>query len=304
MTFALGNLRRTPVYEELAVKCRSYSVMYSPTPDLEEGGSGVFAFYGKLCGIISATHVMANFIQANFIFSPISKTADPTIFLTIPVPIGRILHLETSEGLQALRGDFWPSGALDICFIELDPSVFNHLMHISGKQAVDLLEHKQKYFLKRDDYCSVDRNHDWCWAVDGAPREEAFHNAQGILESKFDGLYVCGGAMEGATYKTDSLTLVRQPFDREADRGKHDLGPTTDQLPSTFGGISGGGMWQLRFKGVDNMPQSIDEMFFSGICVAGKDQKHLSSRGPSALYDIFTSYLDTFTTTNDSFSKN
>jgi len=58
----------------------------------------------------------------------------------------------------------------------------------------------------------------------------------------------CGGAMEGATYKTDSLTFVRPPFDREADRGKHDLGPTTDQLPSTFGGISGGGMWQLRFK--------------------------------------------------------
>lgn len=63
-------------------------------------------------------------------------------------------------------------------------------------------------------------------------------------------------------------------------------------------------MWQLRFKGVDNMPQSIDEMFFSGIFVAGIDQKHLSSRGPSALYDIFTSYLDTFTTTDDSFSKN
>lgn len=35
--------------------------------------------------------------------------------------------------------------------------------------------------------------------------------------------------MEGATYKTDSLTLVRKPFDREGDRGKHDLGPTTDQ---------------------------------------------------------------------------
>lgn len=293
MTFTLGNLRQTLAYAELASLCRNHSVMFSPTPNLEEGGSGTLALYKGLCGIISATHVMAKSIDARFIFSPLLKTPDPTLFLNVCIPIKRLLYLETPEGLRALRENNWHSGTLDICFIELYPSVLDCLLHISGKYAVNLLEYKQSYLTRRDKYCSSEHNKDWCWAIDGAPREGAKHNDQLIFESKFDGLYVCGGAMQGSTYKTDPLTLVRPPFDSEADRGKHDLGPTADVIPDKFNGISGGGMWQVSFKGKNGAPESIDEMFFSGICVAGIDQKHLSSRGPSALYEIFTAYLDT-----------
>jgi hypothetical protein len=51
-------------------------------------------------------------------------------------------------------------------------------------------------------------------------------------------------------------------------------------------------MHQVCFKGNNGFPEAVDEMFFSGICVAGEPQKCLYSRGPSALYDIFTTYLD------------
>jgi hypothetical protein len=53
-------------------------------------------------------------------------------------------------------------------------------------------------------------------------------------------------------------------------------------------------MWQLSISGKDGVPEEIDEMFFSGICVAGVQGECLYSRGPYALYDIFAKYLDTF----------
>jgi len=102
---------------------------------------------------------------------------------------------------------------------------------------------------------------------------------------------VCGGSKIG-TYKTDPLTLVQSPFDRDADRLQHDLGPTLDALPSKFGGISGAGMHQISFYGEEGTLKGIAETFFSGVCVAGIPGECLYSRGPSALYDIFIAYLD------------
>jgi hypothetical protein len=187
----------------------------------------------------------------------------------------------------------WPEGTLDICLIQLNPDEFNSVLQKSGKRAVDLQEYKTKYLNNSEKYCSFERNHDWIWAVDGYPREGGSQNDQGILEFKFDGLYLCGGSKEGCTYKTQQLTFVSAPFDSFADLSSHDLGPTSNLMPSKFGGISGAGMWQMSFSG-NGVPEAIDEMLFSGICVAEIPQECLYARGPSALYDVFTCYLDTF----------
>lgn len=294
MTFALGKLRDKPVYTELAERCRAQSVMISPTPNLREGGSGTLATYRNLCGIIGATHVLAQHIDTETIYAPIQKTDDPTIFLNIPISIKKTIYLETLNGIKALQGNHWPEGALDICFIQLDPALFNYLLQVSGKKAVDLSKQRAKFIKDPQKYYLSDQNNIWSWAVDGAPREGAFQNNHNILESRFDGLYVCGGSMQGETYKTQPLTLVLPNYDSSADLICHDLGPTTDLLPDKFGGISGGGMWQISFCGKDGVPEEIDEMFFSGICVAGVQGECLYSRGPSALYDVFSKYLDTF----------
>lgn len=291
MTFTLGSLRNTHVYTELANKCRSYSVLISLNPDLRQGGSGTLITYKKYCGILSATHVIAEQTNARNIFAPIQKTENPKIFLNDRISIKRLIFLETSVGIHALQQREWPEGALDICLIQLEQEEFLSVLYKSGKRSVDLSEHKTKYLNDFEKYCGLDRNHNWTWAVDGSPREDAIQNDCGILESRFDGLYLCGGSKDGSTYRTQLLTLVSAPFDRESDISVHDLGPTVDSIPSKFGGISGGGMWQVSFSG-NSVPEAINEMFFSGVCVAGKPQECLYARGPSALYDIFTNYLD------------
>ena len=95
MTFALSALREQPVYLELAERCRAQSVLISHTPSLKEGGSGTFATYKNLCGIISATHVFADDVNTTMIYSPLQKTSNPTIFLNNPIWIKKIIYLET-----------------------------------------------------------------------------------------------------------------------------------------------------------------------------------------------------------------
>lgn len=292
MTFVLSALRESPVYKELAEKCRNCSVLFSPVPDLQFGGCGTFVRYKSLCGILTATHVMADHLEKRQIFAPLQKSENSDIFYNIPVSFLDILYLETPEGVEALKNpNVWPKGALDICLLLIDPQLFKILLLRSKKQAINLLEHKTEYLNRRQFYTASDEeNTPWVWAVDGAPREGACHDNNRILQSRFDGLYVCVGS-KGGTYKTDPLTLVRAPFDREADRVQHDLGLTPDPLPKNFAGISGAGMWQVAFAGA-GAPETIAEMLFSNIFVAEEPQLNLSSRGPSALYDIFTAYLD------------
>lgn len=73
MTFALSALRGRPVYIELAEKCRAQSILISSVPNLAGGGSGTFATYKSLCGILSATHVFADDINTTMIYSPLEK---------------------------------------------------------------------------------------------------------------------------------------------------------------------------------------------------------------------------------------
>ena len=77
--------------------------MISPTSDLGQGGSGTLARYRDLCGIIGATHVLAKHIDAKTIYAPLQKTADPTVFLSIPISIKNTIYLETPDGIKELQ---------------------------------------------------------------------------------------------------------------------------------------------------------------------------------------------------------
>ncbi len=165
------------------------------------------------------------------------------------------------------------------------------ILYASGKQAVDLAFYKDKYSKDFEKYCSYDSNKNRSWAIEGSPREDAKQNSQDILESKYDGIYLFGGSKSGSTYRTQPLTLVKSPFDKEADVSFHDLGPSTDEIPSKFSGISGGGMWQVSFYGTNGLPEEIEEMFFSGVCVS-ETPESLHCRGPESLYRVFITYLD------------
>lgn len=292
MTFTLSSLRNTKLCSDLAFITRQHSVLISPTSYLGEGGSGTLIKYKNFFGILTATHVIADQININAIYSPILKTSDPTYFLNALIPIKSIIHLETSEGIAALRKRNWAEGALDICLINLEKNVFDAVLNASGKQAVDLCIYKDKYNKDFEKYCSHNSINNWSWAIEGSPREEVTQGSQGILESRYDGMYLCGGSKDDVTYRTQPLTLVRQPFDKDADISCHELGPSADALPSKFSGISGGGMWQVSFYGENGEPKGIEEIFFAGLCVC-ETEKSLHCRGPESLYQIFIAYLET-----------
>lgn len=285
----LGSLRGTPVYDELIKNLRQFSLLISPDSYLDRGGSGILVKYKGRVGILTATHVMVDNLDSKKIFSPFIATDDPTFFLNEGIPIKGIIYVDSEEGLRRLakpKPHPYPEDTLDICLIELDADVFKNILDRSGKTFVDLSFYQEKYSSNFDSYCCS--NHDWCWAIEGSPRENSKQDDNNIFHSRYDGLYVSGGS-----FKTTPLIHVHPSFDRMADLCIHQFGPTTDSLPNNFEGISGAGVWQVAFAGADGIPTDIHEVFFSGILVCGSEQEMIASRGPTSLYDIFLKYVDT-----------
>ncbi len=283
--FSLSYLRGKDLFTEVVKKLTLYSMPFSSEADLTLGGTLTFAKYKNFYGLLTATHVLAKHLKIKEIFIPSIKTSDPNTNLIKKIPIKKIRYLETSEGIRLLSSvdDKWNSSILDICFIEIDKNIFHELLKESDKQVVDLQKYQEKYSANFEKYGSLYPN--WCWGIVGSPREQAKRDKNNIIISQFDGVYLSGGK-----YKTTPLIHVRSPFDQDADICDHKFGPTKDVLPSEFQGISGGGVWQISFCG-KTIPEKIDEMFFSGVLVAGSSDD-LVSRGPEALYNIFLPYLD------------
>lgn len=285
----LGALRGTSVYDELARKLRAFSLLISPTPHLGVGGSGTLVKCKDKVGILTATHVLIYHLDAQCIFAPCRATEDPTFFLNDRIPIKRIIYLETDQGLQELaKTTPYPEDTLDICLIELDTDVFEDILQKSGKKFVDMSVYRDKYNTDFESYCCS--CNDWCWAMDGATRENVMQDDNDILHSRYDGLYVSGG-----NYRSTPLVHVPLSFNGIADLCVHQLGPTLDSLPNNYEGLSGAGVWQVAFTGDNGIPTGIHELFFSGVLVCGRDQEMIASRGPTSLYDIFLCYLDSKT---------
>jgi len=286
-TMLLSDLRDTKLFNDLACQLRMHSLPISLVPYLGVGGSGTLARYKSLFGILTATHVLANHLETREIFAPFVPTENPYTFLNEKVPVKRILFLETAYGIGLLKAHdkFWPDDTLDICFIEIEEEVFQGIIQKSFKKPIDLLNYQKKYSTNFEAYCCA--NNDWTWAFEGSPRLDAHQNNDNILISRFDGCYLSGGE-----YVTTPLIHVVPSFDRTADLCIHHLGLTKDLLPTTFGGASGAGVWQVRFEGDNGIVKGIHELFFSGVLVA-ESQDALMSRGPNSLYDIFLPYLNT-----------
>ncbi len=278
----LSRLRGTDLLNELSCYLRSYSLPISVQPSLKGGGSGTLVSYKSFRGILTATHVMANDLDTREVYAPIKKTSDPSFFLNEKIPVKGILCIETPQAIQLFRDreKDWPENALDICLVEIEEHIFSEIIQKSGKHAINLLSHQENYHKNFDKYCCS--HTDWCWAFYGYPREEANHDEYNILKSRFDGVYVSGGAFR----KETPLTQVIVQSQMGADLWEHQLGKTADILPKSFEGMSGAGVWQISFRGEDGIPLEIDEAFFFGVFVA-QASDCLLTRGPTSLYDIF-----------------
>jgi hypothetical protein len=290
-TFPLSTLRDTSILDALGKKLRTHSLIISPVSYLGAGGSGTLVIYKNKAGILTATHVLMSYLDSREIFSPFQSTDDPTFFINDRIPIKKVIYLETESGLQQLaKAKPYPETTLDICLIELDMNVFEDILQKSGKKAVDLAAYKKSYIDNFDLYSCSNKN--WCWAMEGAPRENVEQDDNNILQSRHDGIYVGGGR-----YRSTPLEHVHSPFDQTADLCVHQLRPTLDSLPNNFAGLSGAGVWQVAFEGNQDTPSAIHELFFSGIVVSERVSpenvsEELTSRGPTSIYNIFLSYID------------
>lgn len=284
--FALSQLRGTKLFAYLEERFRKHSLLISATSNLQLGGSGVLATYKELNGILTATHVVSPNIDTKTIFSPIIRTPDPTLVFNCQFPIHRILKIESTKGIELLSASKgrWHEDTLDICFIQLEDPVFKIVIEMSGKEAIDLFQERLRFLTCSEKFWEEQNRTNWTWAFYGAPREEASHDASMILHSKHDGLYLSGGL-----YKLQHILkhVLPEYENTPVDICEHELGPTQDFLPSSFGGASGGGVWLISLKTLEE----INEVFFAGVFVS-ETKNILYSRGPISLYEVFIPYLE------------
>ncbi|MES2345483.1 MAG: hypothetical protein V4494_06070 [Chlamydiota bacterium] len=150
----------------------------------------------------------------------------------------------------------------------------------------------EKYKKNKKQLTAPDRVHDWFWVIGGSPREQSGPslNDSSILEFKHGGAFFCGGYIKREMF---ALSMVDEKYrDCDADLIISPLGPTLDVLPFSYGGMSGGGLYQVKLKEIRGH-KNIEDLMFAGVFVADNGEC-LVSRGHVSLYEVFCRYLDDF----------
>lgn len=295
MGYSLSSFKDTNIFNQLVQEIRSSNVILSSNANLYTGGSGTLIKYKNFYGILTATHVLSKNLDQKIIFSPLQKTSDPTFFINERIPVKDFHFIEDQKGINLLKSGVFNEEALDICLIEIEKCTFFRLLHISEKKFVDLEKHRQRLHSNADLYHSTEYKQAFFIVIGGVPRVNAYHQNGNLVTEDADIYY--GKPYEAC--KTNQLIHVKAGYDLSADLYTLGVNFSYDNLPYTFSGISGGGVWQVAFGGEnDNHPDKIEDLIFGGVCVAEvKDEIQCKSgpinyRGPESLYYVFIHYLD------------
>lgn len=267
-------------------KLRLNSLPFSPSSNLQEGGTGTLSCYKGKTGILTAFHVVHKNLKTKKIYAPIIQSSTPEVSYQHALTVRNIWHLEKIDSTKSLNemysGD-WPESSLDICFIEIEwpPDIKGNMVI----EPVDLVEYKNKYEKTIDKYLLGSQT--WFSCFLGYPREAISIDESGIIHAPYGGIYFA--PLEVA--RITPIITSKEFNGGVADLFVHKIGQSKDQFPKEFSGISGSGMWQVRFQGENGIPHKIDELFLGGIIVA-ENEYRLTSRGSSALFEVFLPYLD------------
>lgn len=293
----LAEIRGTPIQNLISKKVFKHTTALFSTDDqslFEQGsGSGTLATYKGLKGILTAAHVAAHFQHLSYLVLPYSlRDGSKDTWLIKKVPYLDILHIDNLDALLEIeeKERAWDKDFLDIAFITIADDVFDALIAQSTKIPLPLDVYSQKYKGNKKDFSSPARINNWFWPIGGSPREESGRSQKdpSVLEFKYGDVFFSGGIIEREMFALQKIREKYQGYD--ADLIKSPLGPTKDALPQSYGGMSGGGAFQVKLEEI-NGHKNISDFMFAGVFVAD-DGKYLVSRGPVSLYEVFCEYLD------------
>lgn len=288
----LGELRNTDILAKITQELKEHQVTLFLEPGLSNiGGTGTVAIFDTLKGILTAAHVLAYFgdKEKNKVIYVALQSPDNDIFMKIEISFAKIL---TIDDLNACESKTWKDTRLDIAFIVLDDENFNKLTSFGNKKSVDLQNMSFEYMNSKDKYVSND-NRELIGIISGCPREKAHtisDNDKAITHFPYSGNYLGGPLFKKTKEKLKVPTKSYKGL--ISDLVSIQIGKSEDDLPDSFAGASGGGMWLFSIKD----DYSHTKLFLGGIFVYANVQNNkdeiLVSRGPISLYEIFCKYLN------------
>lgn len=236
-------------------------------PLLSKVGSGTYAIYNNRIIIIVAAHVNRD-IEINklpvFVPNFINGNLEP-------LPIKSLFVIDNGPSINKESYSHTP----DLGIIDL-PDNFN--LEIKGKKAWNILSDKEKFINNSEKFLK----NDWIWVAAGCPTQDAKmiyddQQRRELFDLPYQGTYLGGRRyqeyiikIDGQDYPTDTLLL-----DINEDN--------SPAMPLSFGGISGGGVWQVAL----NDKLEIAEMFFGGLVSAQSPsypRNYLIAKGPKSIY--------------------
>jgi len=248
-------------------------ITYPPEPpeDVRLIGSGTFIRIGSLCGILTAYHVLERlYCPCELGLVLVEGEQRPTI----PVEYLDLVEI-------AVPGI--PGEGPDLAFIGLPPSRVEGISMF--KSFYDLGVDREEMITSPPNPNSA------IWFVNGIPDEFTVDEpSTGAFEVTkfFHGLCGAGGA--NRIYDEEGYDYIEVIVEYEEEA----------TLPTTFGGISGGGLWQVTIQpGSGDLRR--DRYLLSGMPFAETKaiidgKRTIFCHGPRSIYDVSYTFLEALKT--------
>lgn len=228
-------------------------------------GSGTLVTYRKIGGILTCAHVIDELKQKEIIgivtFPVRSNTPQNTCLS------GSVLNY------VKLGEPPWTDGAIDLGFVALDPSTFARISALGS--PVDL--ERQATLLSQD-----------------PPRTEAIDSVSGVV----------GEWCTNSRIPLPTTSITRGLISQGTILRRHDPGSIADLVtfapedgpaltPDSYGGVSGGPLWQTYIRKVSEDNFELQESRLVGVAVRQTElPRKIICHGPNALFDALLPAID------------
>ncbi len=241
----------------------SVSLIEYRTDSAQSMGSAVLAYVGDTYGLITAAHVVKPVMDLEMLGIVLNAGAH-----RYEIPTKHLTSIVSSLDLSSDSGP-------DLGFLKLPGYAVGRVK--AHNVFVSLARHREKKFALS--------NSKGVWVVHGSPE------ANVRVERNDRATTLLGKAMSYVTAPPDECSMIGD-FDYLRFRAEY---TDSNNLPETFQGVSGSGVWQLNVERRNEKFEILD------VCLAGiafretkrtENSRELLCHGPHSLFDWLYSQLD------------
>jgi len=235
-------------------------------------GSGTFVSILNIFGIITAAHVINILIEEKSLARPYSLG-----LIIKDYPHNYAIPSNYLEVINIAKGQIDADGP-DLGFIVLPNS---EVGTIKATKNFHNLDKNRECILAKPPKFNAGP-----WAICGVPDEKTVverHEEESILNKRY--FMFCG---VGSIYNT----FMAGGYDYYDIRVKHDLSPI---IPDSFGGVSGGGLWQIPLRRSSEQTIEPIEYILSGVAFYQTERtglyRSIKCHGRNSIYNMAYSFI-------------